>query len=309
MFSSDFPLPRGGCRPDPAIASVPGSFAGLDRDQALCGSGPRASGAQAAQHALQDGACPVPSVCPSLVVADDALAHRAHAMGDAQDVDAADDDEWNVNKASATCLMLFAQTVQDAIVDVVIPWASQNLSSPSWSKQEAAIMAFGTCPPPALSPPPMRLMRLVLLLTLERLRPYPCPRPLYAPFTPPLRPPSRPLYPSNVAGSILDGPSREKLLPPAATLMGTLVAMMRSTVLPIQDTAAWVIGCISEILPKAIADNLDPVMTVVLEGLAGRTSVANSSAWVRAAVCGETLGRQSRFLTWHPSTLPAGRPC
>ncbi|KAJ1920173.1 karyopherin Kap95 [Mycoemilia scoparia] len=60
-----------------------------------------------------------------------------------QDEDA-DEDEWNVSMASATCLSLLAQTVEDAIVPQVIPFVEQNIRNPDWHYREAAVMAFGS---------------------------------------------------------------------------------------------------------------------------------------------------------------------
>ena len=88
-----------------------------------------------------------------------ARAHTAvvHVPGILQDPDSADDDNWNVNKAAATCLLLLAQTVQDAIVPMVMNWASANITSPEWERQEAAIMAFGACTTPGPGGVPLPL--------------------------------------------------------------------------------------------------------------------------------------------------------
>ncbi|KAJ1675667.1 karyopherin Kap95 [Spiromyces aspiralis] len=60
-----------------------------------------------------------------------------------QDEDA-DEDEWNISMAAATCLSLLAQTVEDAIVPQVIPFVEQNIRNPDWHFREAAVMAFGS---------------------------------------------------------------------------------------------------------------------------------------------------------------------
>lgn len=60
-----------------------------------------------------------------------------------QDEDA-DEDEWDVSKAAATCLGLLAQAVQDTIVAAVIPFIEANIRSTDWHMREAAVMTFGS---------------------------------------------------------------------------------------------------------------------------------------------------------------------
>ncbi|KAH8112102.1 ARM repeat-containing protein [Phellopilus nigrolimitatus] len=60
-----------------------------------------------------------------------------------QDEDA-DEDEWNVSMAAATCLALLAQTVADAIVPAVIPFIEANIKAADWHQREAAVMTFGS---------------------------------------------------------------------------------------------------------------------------------------------------------------------
>ncbi|KAJ2873682.1 karyopherin Kap95 [Coemansia aciculifera] len=60
-----------------------------------------------------------------------------------QDEDA-DEDEWNVSMAAATCLSLLAQTVGNDIVSFVIPFVEQHIRNPDWHYREAAVMAFGS---------------------------------------------------------------------------------------------------------------------------------------------------------------------
>ncbi|ORX58978.1 ARM repeat-containing protein [Hesseltinella vesiculosa] len=55
-----------------------------------------------------------------------------------------DEDEWNVSMAAATCLSLFAQCVQSNIVNLVVPFVSQNIQNEDWRFREAAVMAFGS---------------------------------------------------------------------------------------------------------------------------------------------------------------------
>ncbi|KAJ2775984.1 karyopherin Kap95 [Coemansia nantahalensis] len=60
-----------------------------------------------------------------------------------QDEDA-DEDEWNVSMAAATCLSLLAQTIGNEIVAPVIPFVEQHIRNPDWHYREAAVMAFGS---------------------------------------------------------------------------------------------------------------------------------------------------------------------
>ncbi|KAJ1945548.1 karyopherin Kap95, partial [Linderina pennispora] len=60
-----------------------------------------------------------------------------------QDEDA-DEDEWNVSMAAATCLSLMAQTVENDIVPPVIPFIEQNIRNQDWHFREAAVMSFGS---------------------------------------------------------------------------------------------------------------------------------------------------------------------
>ncbi|KAJ2236247.1 karyopherin Kap95 [Coemansia sp. RSA 485] len=60
-----------------------------------------------------------------------------------QDEDA-DEDEWNVSMAAATCLSLQAQTIGNDIVAPVIPFVEQHIRNPDWHYREAAVMSFGS---------------------------------------------------------------------------------------------------------------------------------------------------------------------
>lgn len=68
----------------------------------------------------------------------------------------AEDDEWNVSMAAATCLALLAGAVQDAIVPAVIPFIEAHIKDQDWHFREAAIMTFGSIlegPDPAVLTP------------------------------------------------------------------------------------------------------------------------------------------------------------
>eukprot|EP00428_Durinskia_dybowskii_P064152 CAMPEP_0170368380 /NCGR_PEP_ID=MMETSP0117_2-20130122/7427_1 /TAXON_ID=400756 /ORGANISM="Durinskia baltica, Strain CSIRO CS-38" /LENGTH=852 /DNA_ID=CAMNT_0010623045 /DNA_START=84 /DNA_END=2642 /DNA_ORIENTATION=+ len=60
-----------------------------------------------------------------------------------QEEDADDDDSWNISMAAATLLESIARTLEDAVVDMVLPFITQNISNPNWRLKEAALMAFG----------------------------------------------------------------------------------------------------------------------------------------------------------------------
>ncbi|PPQ77891.1 hypothetical protein CVT25_015378 [Psilocybe cyanescens] len=68
----------------------------------------------------------------------------------------AEEDEWNVSMAAATCLALLAGAVQDTIVPAVIPFIEANIKAENWHQREAAIMTFGSIlegPDPAVLTP------------------------------------------------------------------------------------------------------------------------------------------------------------
>lgn len=54
-----------------------------------------------------------------------------------------DDEDWNLAAAAASAIGLIANTVEDKVVEHVLPYVSGNAASPDWRKREAAIMAFG----------------------------------------------------------------------------------------------------------------------------------------------------------------------
>lgn len=60
-----------------------------------------------------------------------------------QEEDCDDDDAWNISMASATLMESMARTIEDSIVDMVLPFVTQNINNTNWHFKEAAIMAFG----------------------------------------------------------------------------------------------------------------------------------------------------------------------
>lgn len=61
-----------------------------------------------------------------------------------QDEDNDDEDVWNISKGGATCLDIIAQTIQDKIVELILPFITSNVASADWHFKEASIMAFGS---------------------------------------------------------------------------------------------------------------------------------------------------------------------
>eukprot|EP01006_Ploeotia_vitrea_P034310 TRINITY_DN65737_c5_g2_i4.p1 TRINITY_DN65737_c5_g2~~TRINITY_DN65737_c5_g2_i4.p1 ORF type:complete len:893 (-),score=494.38 TRINITY_DN65737_c5_g2_i4:214-2850(-) len=55
-----------------------------------------------------------------------------------------DSDEWNVAKASGTCLGLLAEATGDLVLKHVLPWVQKNMQSTNWRHREAATLAFGS---------------------------------------------------------------------------------------------------------------------------------------------------------------------
>lgn len=60
-----------------------------------------------------------------------------------QDEDA-DEDQWDVAMAGATCLTLIANCVRNEILQPVVPFVTQNVAGQDWRLREAAAMAFGS---------------------------------------------------------------------------------------------------------------------------------------------------------------------
>ena len=55
-----------------------------------------------------------------------------------------DDDSWNMAMAAATCLARVAQTVENPIVEHVMPFIQEHITSADWRRREAATLAFGS---------------------------------------------------------------------------------------------------------------------------------------------------------------------
>ena len=55
-----------------------------------------------------------------------------------------DDDDWNPCKAAGVCLMLLSTCAENAIIQHVFPFVSENIKHANWRHREAAVMAFGS---------------------------------------------------------------------------------------------------------------------------------------------------------------------
>ncbi|AMD21833.1 HFL023Wp [Eremothecium sinecaudum] len=55
-----------------------------------------------------------------------------------------DDDDWNVAMSAGACLQLFAQNCGNYIVEPVLHYVEQNITSENWRQREAAVMSFGS---------------------------------------------------------------------------------------------------------------------------------------------------------------------
>ena len=91
---------------------------------------------------LADRGLPAERPCMRYVAA--ALTHLAPILTETlakQDEDA-DEDTYNLHMAGHICLSLISQTVEDAVVPVVVPFVQQNIQNENWRLRDAAIMAF-----------------------------------------------------------------------------------------------------------------------------------------------------------------------
>ena len=54
-----------------------------------------------------------------------------------------DADTFNKSTEAAVCLQSIASTINEEILETVIPWVRSNISQPNWRLREASVMAFG----------------------------------------------------------------------------------------------------------------------------------------------------------------------
>ncbi|CAR25977.1 ZYRO0A12672p [Zygosaccharomyces rouxii] len=55
-----------------------------------------------------------------------------------------EDDDWNVSMSAGACLQLFAQNCGNYILEPVLQFVEQNITSENWRQREASVMAFGS---------------------------------------------------------------------------------------------------------------------------------------------------------------------
>jgi len=91
---------------------------------------------------LQERGLPITKPCMGYVEA--AVTHLAPILAQTltkQEEDA-DEDTFNLHMAGHICLTCISQTVEDKIVQVIMPFVQQNIQNEHWRLRDAAIMAF-----------------------------------------------------------------------------------------------------------------------------------------------------------------------
>jgi importin subunit beta-1 len=91
---------------------------------------------------FQERGLPITRPCMGYVAA--AVVHLAPILAGTltkQDEDA-DEDSFNLHMAGHICLTCIAQTVEDTVVPVLMPFVQQNIQHENWRLRDAAIMAF-----------------------------------------------------------------------------------------------------------------------------------------------------------------------
>ncbi len=82
-------------------------------------------------------------------------------------------------------------------------------------------------------------------------------------------------------GSIIEGPSVEKLKPIVEQAMSMLIQLLKDQSVIVRDTAAWTIGRICEAVPEAVVNEsiLQPLLEGLVIGLSAEPRVATNSCW------------------------------
>jgi len=82
-------------------------------------------------------------------------------------------------------------------------------------------------------------------------------------------------------GSILEGPDATQLKPLVEQAMPMLIETMRDSSVVVQDTAAWTIGRVCELIPEAAINpaTLQPLLEALVVGLTGEPRVASNVCW------------------------------
>eukprot|EP00600_Ochromonadales_sp_CCMP1393_P003552 CAMPEP_0174993058 /NCGR_PEP_ID=MMETSP0004_2-20121128/22863_1 /TAXON_ID=420556 /ORGANISM="Ochromonas sp., Strain CCMP1393" /LENGTH=851 /DNA_ID=CAMNT_0016247129 /DNA_START=21 /DNA_END=2576 /DNA_ORIENTATION=+ len=124
-----------------------------------------------------------------------------------QEEDDDDDDSWNISMAAGALLEGISRAIEDAVVDLVLPFVTQNINNTNWRLKEAALMAFGT---------------------------------------------------------ILDGPSGDKLAPLVMQAMPILINCLQDPSTLVRETSAWTIGRICELHKSSLSGDVLPAMVAGL---------------------------------------------
>ena len=87
-------------------------------------------------------------------------------------------------------------------------------------------------------------------------------------------------------GSVIEGPSVEKLKPIVEEAMGMFIHLLKDASVTVRDTAAWTIGRICESVPEAVVNEtlLQPLLEGLVVGLAGEPRVATNSCWALSSI-------------------------
>ena len=87
-------------------------------------------------------------------------------------------------------------------------------------------------------------------------------------------------------GSIIEGPSVEKLKPIVEQAMGMFIQLLKDQSVIVRDTAAWTIGRICEAVPEAVINesSLQPLLEGLVIGLSAEPRVATNACWALSSI-------------------------
>lgn len=134
------------------------------------------------------------------------------------------DDDWGPSGAAAVCIGLFAQVTEDEVLELVLPFISENISNENWRFRDAAVQALG---------------------------------------------------------SILDGPNPETLESLLEPGVATLVKLFDDPSVPVQDSVAFCVGKICEMVPRLVLNDqiFNTLLEKLLKGLDAPPRVASNVCW------------------------------
>jgi len=100
-------------------------------------------------------------------------------------------------------------------------------------------------------------------------------------------------------GSILEGPNPDTLKPIVVQALPVLISLMNDPSIQVQDTTAWTLGRICDLLPEAIdvQTHLPALIQVLLQGLQRAPRVASNCAWSIMNLT-EQMGEDSEYSTF-----------